>query len=337
MQYYLREVGRGKKGAKDLTLQQAEDAAVKILTGEATEAQVGAFLLAERMKLESIDEILGFIRVFRKNAITIPLDIPFHLDCSGPYDGRGKSLAVTIPAALLCAAAGLPVVLHGAASLPPKYGVVLPDILEELGININKNMEDVKKDVRQLGIAYIQTENFVKPLHDLRKIRKELGVRTLLNTVEKLINLTHAPACIVGVFHNTAIEKTIGLLQLLGYKKGMVVQGIDGSEDIPTSRPSSISLFDGEKVEKMIIEPAEWGLDHVMPTGMIPASIQAQIIQSILLGEESPMRNMVILNTGLRLWFGEQANNLTSAMKMAEELLDSKVGWYKLKQWKGEQ
>jgi anthranilate phosphoribosyltransferase len=334
MQEYIREVGRGKKGAKDLTLEQAKDAAARILDGQATDAQIGAFLLSERIKMESIDELQAFIEECRKRSTVVRHGRIGVLDCSGPYDGRAKSFAATIPVSLILAAREVPVVLHASATLPPKNGVSLLEILRELKVETEADEGSVRNQLEKVGIAFLHTETFCPPLRKLRSIREELGVRTLFNTVEKSLNLTDAAFAITGVFHTPALNKTAQLLQRAGIRKGMVVQGIDGSEDLPVNRASTICIFEGDSVEKQIINPKDYDLFYAHEPVRFTCQEQASLTLEILSGAQHPFRNMVLLNSGLRLWFVGKAKTIEEGIELAKTTLDSGEAMCKLEDWK---
>ena len=138
MKQWIKAVGTGKVGSRDLTYDEAVAAAHAISRGEVTDAQVGAFLMALRMKGETHDEIMAFVDVFRKYSLPFA-SYSNSLNCAGPYDGRNY-FPITIPVSLLLASVGFPQVLHGAESLPPKLGTSLKELLSGLGIQIDMNV-----------------------------------------------------------------------------------------------------------------------------------------------------------------------------------------------------
>lgn len=333
MQEYIKEVGRGKKGAKDLTFEQAKEAAARIFDGEATDAQIGAFFIAERVKGETVPELLGFIEAARERSSRISHRQNGVLDCAGPYDGRAKSFAATIPVAVMLAATDVPVVLHGSSSLPPKYGVALRDVMQELGVATDVSGDQLAELIDQQRIAFIETENFCPPLRELREMRKDLGVRTLLNTAEKFLNVGRADYLVAGVFHTTALDKAAELAIELGYEKAMIVQGIDGSEDIPANRPSAICIVENGSIQKHLVNPKDYGLFADNAPASLSAAEQAAQIEQVLQGS-SEYRNMTILNCALRLWLTGQTQNIEQGIQMAQTILDSGKALDKLVAWR---
>ncbi|BCJ85194.1 anthranilate phosphoribosyltransferase [Effusibacillus dendaii] len=333
MQQFIREVGRGKKGAQDLSYEQARQAAQLIFDGEASDAQIGAFLIAERVKSETTEEHLAFVEEARQRTNKILHRKSGVLDCAGAYDGRGKSFAATIPVAAVLAAAGQPVVLHGSHSLPPKYGVSLLEILQELHVSVEREPARLAEVLEQHGLIFAETELLCEPLRALRQIRKDLGVRTLLNYTEKFLNVADADYLVAGVFHTSALDKAAELTLRLGYRKAMIVQGIDGSEDIPTNRPSAFLIIENGKSEKQLIDPKQYGVDEPYEVARLTATEQAQLITSVLQGEAS-FRNMVLLNSGLRLWFTGQSESMEAGIEQAKQLLDTGKAWEQFQQWR---
>ncbi|WP_096183174.1 anthranilate phosphoribosyltransferase, partial [Effusibacillus lacus] len=245
-----------------------------------------------------------------------------------PYDGRSKSFAATIPVAAILAAAGVPVVLHGSASLPPKYGVTLGDVLQELGMQTVRNKQETANLLDREHLVFVNTEHYCEPLQRLRPVREQLGVRTMLNTAEKFLNVAEADCLVAGVFHTTVIEKAAELTLRLGYRKGMVVQGIDGSEDIPANRPSAVYLIENGSMEKYLINPKEYGLYADDGQAGLTAKQQAQYVQSVLQGEPQ-FREMVLLNSGLRLWLTSRTESIEQGIELARSILDSGKAWEK--------
>ena len=333
MQSFIKEVGRGKKGSKDLSFEEAREAAARIWDGEATDAQVGAFLMAERMKSETVEELLAFVEEGRARTAKIDSDQNGVLDCAGAYDGRGKSFAATIPTSAVLAALDVPVVLHGSRTLPPKYGVALIDILEELGVPVEKDADQAGDTLKHSQIAFLDTEAFCPPLHRLRPIREQLGVRSLLNTAEKFLNPASADFLIAGVFHSTALDKAAELMMRLGHRKGMVVQGVDGSEDVPVNRPSGICIISDGTAEKRLVDPQEYGLKTDMESVKLSPAEQAAGVVGVLQDATHSYRNFVLWNSAIRLLLVEKAADLGEGVEMARAVLDDGRAWAAFQRW----
>lgn len=334
MQTYLKEVGRGKKGAKDLSFEESKHAAALIADRKATDAQIGGFFMAERMKGESVTELLAFVEVLRARSSRVE-GVTGVLDCAGPYDGRAKSFAATIPVAAVLASAGVPVALHGSETLPPKDGVSLLEILRELGVPTASSAEQAYATLAHSGLTFVETESLCAPLRGLRPIRLGLGVRTMLNTAEKFLNLTGAEWQVTGVFHTSAMDKAAELMKEIGYRKGMVVQGIDGSEDIPAHRPSQVLIVRDGDSEKHLIDPKEYGLSAEVDAVGWSAKEQAERILGVLSGEEEALGRMVVLNSALRLWLTERVDSVTAGVDVAWEALASGRAREKFMEWRG--
>ncbi|MGZ4033042.1 MAG: anthranilate phosphoribosyltransferase, partial [Tumebacillaceae bacterium] len=295
---------------------------------------IGAFFIAERVKSETPEELLAFVEVGREKSTRIAHGRQGLLDCAGPYDGRAKSFAATIPVAMVLAAAGVPVALHGSDTLPPKFGTSLHSILQELQVPVGTTVEQVSGQIEEHGVTFVETETFCPPLHKLRQIRLDLGVRTLLNTAEKFLNLACGDFLVAGVFHTTAMDKAAELMLRLGYRKGMVVQGIDGSEDVPTNRPSAICIVQNGTIEKLRIDPKDYGLDGEMETVPRDAQEQALFVERVLKGDAPEFFNMVIVNSALRLWLIERVDTIEQGVELAREMLTSGKAWEKFVEWR---
>ncbi|UZJ80914.1 anthranilate phosphoribosyltransferase [Fictibacillus sp. KU28468] len=339
MQQWIKEVGRGKRGAKDLTYEEALKAAACIASGVATDAQIAAFFMAERIKMETPDELLAFIHEFRNHTEHLTQQTTRKiLDCGGPYNGR-NSFAATIPVSILLSQQGLPVFLHADESLPPKHGTSLKTILEHLKVPIAHSLEEVESSLDQTEIGFGWTEKFCPPLGSLRRIRKEIGVRTIMNTVEKLLDISSAKYIILGVFHRSAVNKIIPSLQRLTYEKAFIVQGVEGSEDLPVHRSSFIYEVTQEKSESIIINPEDYGLKHAKEVNKenLTPDVQCTTIQRVLAGEKSgeiaPYRNQVVLNAGLRFYILGHTSSMAEGTALAEQLLNAHKGMEQLQRW----
>lgn len=329
----LKEVGRGKRGARDLTYEEAIRGAEMILDGSASPVQVGAFLVAERIKMESIDEIHAFVDACRARAERFP--IAGGIDCAGPYDGRSRSFYATLPTAFVLAACGLPATLHGGASLPPKWGVTLFDVLEQLGLQPSRFTRDgLVEAASATGFLFVPTERWCPPLQGMRAARQELGLRTVFNTVEKLLRPTDAPFMAVGVFHGTVFEKTAQLLSKLGVQRGMIIQGMEGSEDLPVDKRTRTYLIRDGVTELYIIDPEMLELQTAMPEEEWTAAKQAEVFQAVLRGEaDLAYHNAVLLNSGVRLWISGLAGSIEEGIYKARHAIIQGHALQKFKQW----
>lgn len=316
----IKEVGRGKRGARDLSYEEAKRAADLILSGAATPAQIGAFLVAERVKMESPDELLAFVAALRERCERHPL--PGGLDCAGPYDGRSKSFMATIAVSFVLAACGVPVTLHGSPSLPPKRGITLQDVFLHWGARLD-DRSALTEAADKTGFLFVPAENWCPALASVRSIREELGLRTAFNTAEKLLRYSDAPYIAVGVFHGTVFEKMAELLLRLGIKRGMIVQGAEGSEDLlPDRRTRAYLVQAGAETELYVVDPEAYDLQTEMPEREWSAALQAEATERVLLGKTDPaFFNMVLLNSAMRLWTAEAAGSVEEGLERALAVL----------------
>lgn len=330
---FLKEVGRGKRGARDLSYEQAVQAAGMFRDNTASPAQMGAFLMAERIKMESADEIIAFIDVYRETISPIPF--PKGIDCAGPYDGRRSSFMATFPSSFVLAACGLPVTLHSSPSLPPKWGITLSDVLSSKGIAADAAAhERLVAAAEQTGVMFVPTEERCPALKEIRPLRLEIGVRTLFNTVEKLMRFTNAPYMAVGVYHGTVFEKVAQLLLRLGIERGIVVQGMEGSEDVTVAKPTRALIIENGDFFPFLVDPGSLGLQADVPETAWTPELQWQTAEAVLRNEaDLAYRNMVLLGSGLRLWITRHAFSLEEGVSMARNALDGELALQKFRQW----
>jgi anthranilate phosphoribosyltransferase len=329
----IKEVGRGKRGARDLTYDEAKQAACYILDGKATPAQIGAFLVAERIKMESIEEIQAFIDSYREHSFRHP--IPESLDCAGPYDGRTRTFIATLPSAFVLAACGVNVTIHGSPSLPPKWGVTLTDVLNELGIHPNQlSNETLTSAADETGLLFIPTERWCPPLAQIRQLRQEIGLRTVFNSVEKMLRLSDAQYMAAGVFHGTVFEKIASLVAELGVKRGIIIQGMEGSEDLSVDKRTRTYLVKEGASELFIVDPEHYELQVEVPDQQWTATQQAVVCKQVLQGQaELPYLNMVLLNSAVRLWITQKAGSIEEGIYLSRHMLDNGSAWNLYQRW----
>ncbi|MEC1437856.1 anthranilate phosphoribosyltransferase [Bacillus sonorensis] len=341
MQQWIKEVARGKRGARDLIYEEARQAAEAIVAGQASAAQIAAFLIAERIKTESPEELLAFTEALRHYAEKLNLSKGIRervIDFAGPFTGRHSFLA-TIPASILLAERGIPAFLHSSDSLPPKYGTSSKEVLQKLGIFIG-GAAQAAKTLEQLSIGFAAAEQLCSPFSRLRQIREDIGVRTVLNTAEKLVNFAGSDRLMMGAFHRTAIQKMHPVFTRLSYKEVFIVQGIEGSEDVPVHRGSFVFTIKNGDISSFILNPEAYGLhaDERMLNKPLSAERQAQKIEAVLSGEQSAdveyERKQVIMNTALRYYLFRHCPTIEEGVRIAERQLKEKAGLATLNKWR---
>ncbi len=341
MRAYLRAIGQGPRTGRDLTAEEARDAMSLILSGGATAAQAGAFLLLQRYKGESPDELLGFAEAVRVGANLVRPSVHGLLDIGSPYDGRTKSIVVSPASAIVAAAAGVPVVMHGERDLGPKHGVPIGDVLEALGVDVDAEPAQVQRSIEGAGVGYMRSARFVPAVFALRGLREEVALRTVFATIEKIYNLAGAGYSIIGLAHLPYAQKMMMAAATMGFKRIFILQGIEGNEDAPTSRPCRAFLWEkasGETVMREFrVDPAEYGLQAATKEEMAggDAAHNAAIAGRIFEGEPGAYRDLVLLNAGLRIWLAERARSIGEGIEAARAALDSGAANRKLAQLKG--
>lgn len=331
---FIARVGSGHKGAKDLTYDEAREAMNAVLDGAFHPITLGVFLLAERWKEESPEELAGFADAMRERCITPPTPLPGALDSAGAYDGKTRTLNIAIPAALLAAAAGQPVLMHGATGIPTKMGVTTAHVLERLGIPVGDSPAQARDRLERTGLAYLHQPAFNPAVHALLELRLNVGKRTLVNTVEPLASPLGAGSHIGGIFHlnyGPLVAQSAAHAQVRPFARVLIVQGIEGSDEI---RPGKAQLSEwraGGEVVSTQVDSAALGLDCAIadanaserePETLIAES--AQRIESLARGEApTGYRDLVLLNAALRLYAGGLASTMEEGTQQARRALDN--------------
>ncbi|NOU96040.1 anthranilate phosphoribosyltransferase [Paenibacillus sp. LMG 31456] len=335
MKQWIKTIGTGKVGSRNLTYDEAVAAAHTIARGESTDAQTAAFLMAMRMKGEADEEMMGFIDVFRKYSLPYR-SFSNSLNCAGPYDGR-HYFPITIPVSLVIASVGFPQVLHGSESLPPKLGLSLKELLEGLGIQVELEAREWEKIFLSLNIGFIWTDLICPPFGRVRSVREQMGLRTFFNTVEKVINPIHSQNIIIGVNHKTAMNHLIQLLPKSGFDTAYIVQGIEGSEDLPIYKISLIRKVTAWGDESNSIDPATFGF-RGDPLEKCTKEEQLRLLAQVIAGDDSAEvrneREHVIFNAGLRLYWFDKVGSYEEGFQLARSLLQRKEAQKMLDKWR---
>jgi len=307
-----------------LTREQAYEAMMTIMRGEATPAQIGAYLIALRMKGETVDEITGSALAMRDNAVRIRPNVngsPLVDTCGTGGDGSG-TFNVSTTAAFVVAATGRPVAKHGNRSVSSRSGSA--DVLAALGANLDLTPEQVQGAIEEVGIGFLFAPRFHPAMKHAIGPRRELGVRTIFNILGPLTNPAHATHQVLGVFAPELTEPLAHVLGDVGVRAAFVVHGHGGLDELSVTGPNRVSALREGDVTTFELDPAELGFPRAPREALLGGDAQenARITRAILTGEEQgPKRDMVILNAAAAI--ATETGDWTSAVEEAREAVDS--------------
>lgn len=313
---------------ESLSAEQAEAVMDEIMTGMATPAQVAGFLIALRMKGETVEEIAGFARAMRRAAIPVEPSRDDVIDTCGTGGDGANTFNISTTTAFVVAGAGLGVAKHGNRSVSSRSGSA--DVLEALGVNLDLTPEQVAHAVDAIGIGFL----FAPKLHPAMKHaigpRRELGVRTVFNILGPLTNPAGARAQLLGVYDGALTELMANVLQALGSDAAYVVHGAGRLDELTTEGPNRVSYFGVAETNGRVVtdtlDPREFGFEPPAEgafRGGTPEE-NAAITRGILAGDDrGPRREIVLLNAAAALAAGGKAPGLEVGLELAAESIDS--------------
>ena len=309
-------------------LQEEEAEAVmnQIMSGEATEAQIGAYLMGLRMKGETQDEIVGSARAMRHNAHRVPTRYPGEelLDTCGTGGDRSGTFNISTTVAFVAAGAGVNVAKHGNRAASSQCGSA--DVLAELGVNLDLTPEQVGQCVDEVGIGFL----FAIKLHPAMKYaigpRRQMGVRTIFNILGPLTNPAGAQRQLMGVFVADLTDMLAHVLGALGAKSAVVVSGYGGLDELTTTGPNTVSHYHDGHVTSYELHPEDYGFAgaHISELLGGDAPINAAILRGVLDGSmQGARRDVVLLNAGAALLAAEKVADLREGIELARQTIDS--------------
>ena len=308
---------------RDLNQDEAQQVMNQIMSGEATDAQIGAFLIALRCKGETVDEIAGCAQVMRQKATPIHTERQPIVDtCGTGGDGSG-TFNISTTVAFVAAGAGLCVAKHGNRAMSSKCGSA--DVLLALGVNIEADAAKVGQCLDEVGIGFL----FAPMLHGAMKYaigpRREIGTRTVFNVLGPLTNPAGARRQLIGVYAAELTEKLAGVLQGLGSERAFIVHGSDGLDEITLTGPTQISELNDGTISTYEVNPEDFGLQTAPASALQggDAEENAQLLLQVLQGEEGPRRDVVLLNAAAAIAAGGGAKTLAEGVEKARQAIDS--------------
>lgn len=315
---YLQQIVDGK----DLTLEEAESLLGEIFSA-ATDAQIGALLIALRMKGESVSEIAGLARKMRSSAVRINPQVKGALvDTCGTGGDASNTINVSTAAAIVSAACGVPVAKHGNYAVSSKCGSA--NVLAELGVNISPQPEEVQKMIETIGIGFMLAPIFHPAMKRVGPIRRELGMRTVFNILGPLTNPAGAKAQVMGVYDPRLCEKLANVLKVLGTERALVVHGM-GMDEIANTGETVVSELRNGVVKSYRLQPQDLGFSLARAediAGGTPEENARKLVE-VLKGERSSARDIIAMNSGAAIYVSGQADNLRDGARMAEQALNS--------------
>lgn len=307
----------------DLSRGEMTDAMNQIMSGEATDAQIGAFLIALRVKGECVDEIAGAASVMREKATPIATKHDVIVDTCGTGGDHSGTFNISTTAAFVAAGSGLCVAKHGNRAATSQCGSA--DVLSALGVNIEASPGTVSRCLDDVGIGFL----FAISLHGAMKYaigpRREIGARTIFNALGPLSNPAGATRQVVGVYSAALTETLAGVLGTLGSERAFVVHGSDGLDEMTLTGPTRVSELKNGSVSTYDVSPGDFGLAQAPADALKggDADYNAEITRSILNGEEGPRRDIVLLNAAAAIVAGDKARDLNEGVQVAAEVIDS--------------
>ncbi|MBI1206666.1 MAG: anthranilate phosphoribosyltransferase [Azospirillum sp.] len=293
-----------------------------IMSGHATAAQIGGFLMALRVRGETVDEITGAARVMRAKAVAIQAP-PGTIDtCGTGGDGAG-TYNVSTAAALVAAACGVPVAKHGNRAMSSRSGAA--DVLAAVGVNLDCDMSLVQRALDEVGLCFLMAPRHHTAMRNVGPTRVELGTRTIFNLMGPLSNPAGADRQLLGVFARSWVEPLAQVLLRLGSKAAWVVHGSDGLDEITTTGPSTVAELKDGKVRCFEIHPEEAGIALASPQSLKGADPEhnAAALRALLDGAAGAYRDIVLLNSAAALVVAGKAANLRDGVGLARAAIDS--------------
>jgi anthranilate phosphoribosyltransferase len=301
----------------------------EIMEGKASDAQIGSFLTALRIKGETVEEITGAAKIMREKATTIKAPEGV-LDTCGTGGDMSHTFNISTTAAFVVAGAGVPVAKHGNRSVSSQSGSA--DLLEALGIRIDLSPQKVEKCIFETGFGFLFAPLFHPAMKYAIGPRREMGIRTIFNILGPITNPAGAKRQILGVFADKLTEKLAAVLGNLGAIDAIVVHGEDGLDEISISYRTRISRFKNGKTETFYIEPEDFGLLRSKIEHIVGGKKQdnASITLSILNSEKGPKRDIVLINSAFALIAAGLTDDPKTALSIAAEAIDSGKAMKKL-------
>lgn len=315
---------------QDLSSEQMQQVMRLIMTGEATPAQIGGFLIGLRMKGETVDEIAAAASVMRELATGVKVSGEHVVDIVGTGGDGSNTFNISTASTFVVAAAGGTVAKHGNRSVSSKSGAA--DLLEAAGVNLGISPEQVARCIGEVGVGFMFAPMHHSAMKHAIGPRREMGVRTIFNVLGPLTNPAGAPNQLLGVFSKALVEPLARVLNKLGSHHVMVVHSEDGMDEISIGAPTYVAELKDGKIDCYTIQPEDFGFTRTDISALTveDASQSLEVVKAVLGGEVGPARDIVLLNAGAAIYVAGLAESLATGIDRAKEVIDSGAAGAKL-------
>lgn len=322
---------------RDLTESEMRTAFDDVMSGRATPAQIGAFITGLRMKGETVEEITAAARVMREKSVhinagkravgidrdEINLDEETIIDTCGTGGSGTNTFNISTTVAFVAAGCGLKVAKHGNRGSSSACGSA--DVLEALGVKLDVGPDMVQRCILDIGIGFLYAPSFHSAMKHALAPRKEIGIRTIFNILGPLSNPANATSQVLGVYDPSLTEVMAKVLRNLGSKRAFVVYGMDTLDEITITGRTRVSELRDGRIRSYYITPEKFGIKRASLDDIKggDARQNAETVLSVLKGERSPRRDVVLLNAAASLVSGFKARDIKAGIKLAAESIDS--------------
>lgn len=307
---------------ENLSYELAEAVMDEIMSGETPEPLISAYLTALRMKGETIEEITASAAGMRKHCVRLLHNVDV-LEIVGTGGDSSNTFNISTTTAIVVSAAGIPVAKHGNRSVSSKSGSA--DVLEALGVNININAVKSAAILQEIGLCFMFAQKYHNAMKFVAPVRKALGIRTIFNILGPLTNPAGANLQLLGVYDKELVGPLAKVLSNLGVKRGLVVHGEDGIDEISLSAPTICAEIRDGGIRQYTINPEEFGLAMCKKEEFLggDAVQNAKITLDILSGQKGPKRDVVLLNSAACIYLAKDGVTIGEAIEMAADIIDS--------------
>lgn len=334
IQDILAKIAKGPKASKDLTWDECKQAMKALIEGEATPAQVGAFLIAMRFKTESVTELAALTAAARQYVLPLTVSRRSALVDLPTYAGKQDTFHAIIAASIVAVAAGAAVLMHGYDGIPGRPGSA--GVLKALGIPVDTDPKQVSEDVNRKGFAYLDIGLYHPPLYRFLEMRQELGVRNVFHPIARLLNPARATVQVVGLTHPPHFEKTAEALRILGCRRALVIRGVEGDPELSASMVTRLLELRDERIIPLGVAAKDFGLAFASSREMAgfppdQREREADLIRRILRNQvQGGPRDWVLMNAAMLLYAAGKGVSLSACFPAVHMALDGGAAGRKL-------